>query len=211
MLTARTPQQTKEQINRDSIYGNVFIDPKGRGAIVGILNMYFGGDENRRTALAWLFDDIAPLSTKTLSDGQWYALHSWIGSHKDDSTGKWVVGDCFPTEAALVLQESLLWYANSKKGDLSNFDNPNKVLISGASMPGALLSNVSSPLGTGRSPVWLADPEKVEIPKEVISETKKGEEEIKESQPKETPPDAGHYPAWSKPPTKKSALRPIKF
>ena len=78
--------------------------PKGlRGACIGAMNTYFGGDANRRRVLAYLFaSEEDEKSTRTCTDAQWYALYLWIVPWKDEDDDKWKVTETFPFEAVAV-------------------------------------------------------------------------------------------------------------
>lgn len=85
-------------------------DPKVKGPLIGWLNGAFNGDENRRLALAWLFDHPEPdLSTKQLTPQQWYGIAQWVGSYLDEDIDEWLCREEFPEEAVLVLREALGW------------------------------------------------------------------------------------------------------
>ena len=79
--------------------------PQGlRGASIGAMNKYFGGNDKRKRVLAVLFaSDEEELSTKSLTDAQWYALYKWIGPWKDEDDNTWKVAEIFPYEAIAVL------------------------------------------------------------------------------------------------------------
>lgn len=79
--------------------------PQGlRGACIGAMNTYFGGDDNRRRVLAVLFDfEKEEMSTRALTDSQWYALYLWIVPWKDEDDDKWKVTETFPFEAVAVM------------------------------------------------------------------------------------------------------------
>jgi hypothetical protein len=78
-----------------------------RGAIIGTLNRYLGDNENRKLVLAWLFSpDQKYISTKTLDNGQWYALKLWIDWWQNPETTEWLPGETFPVEAMLILTEA---------------------------------------------------------------------------------------------------------
>jgi hypothetical protein len=79
-----------------------------RGAVIGNLNKYLGGDDNRRLAVSWIFDRPGIVSSKSLKEPEIYALHKWIDASKND-VGDWEVNPNFPTEAARVLTESIRW------------------------------------------------------------------------------------------------------
>lgn len=176
--------KTAQQVKEDALRNSkyqVMIDPGVRGAIVGYLNEALGGDEYRRIVLGWLFDFPEPLSSKALLDGQWFALHSWIVPRRDESTGHWVPGENFAVEARLVLTSALVWNEAVKPKP-----------------PEDLLSIFDEPV--------IASEELPEF--EINKPIKEVKKEMQNNQPTDSVPA---FPAWSKPPTKKSALRPIRF
>jgi len=61
---------------------------------------------NRRTALAWLFENRGEMSSKSLSGGQWFALWNWVGFYQDELS-EWQTRPEFPVEAAGVLTAAL--------------------------------------------------------------------------------------------------------
>ena len=81
--------------------------PSGvKGAITNALDTHCGGGAQRKVVLAWLFDyDEPPLvekSSKTLEEGQWLALNSWI-----DFMDGWMPCVKFQTEITFVLKAAL--------------------------------------------------------------------------------------------------------
>lgn len=121
--------------------------PSVRGAMVGTLNRYLGGDEMRAICLSWLFtgDDavIQPLSSKELTDSQVYALVEWIDWWKDEEE-TWHVGEFFPHEAISVLNASLQAYnmadRNQKMGEL---EDSTFSLVAAMTDMGGVVTNVT--------------------------------------------------------------------
>ena len=81
------------------------VDQGMKGAIIGILDSLLGSRVARNSALFRLFpgkwgllDDI---SSKELSEGQWYALKRWIGPHKPEGE-KWQGSTDFVIECAQI-------------------------------------------------------------------------------------------------------------
>lgn len=111
-MIARNPDKVKNDLVVMSFdYHDKILTKGEKGAVIGKLNLVFGGDVHRRTALAWLFSSRGEMSTKKLDDGQWYALWDWVGFWLDENN-EWQVRPEFPTEAAFVLTEALR--ANAK-------------------------------------------------------------------------------------------------
>jgi hypothetical protein len=86
--------------------------------MIGKLNAVLGGDKPRRLFLAWLFDKLGKplpqspsviqteMSTKDLSEAQWYALWHLIGFYKDEN-GEWLTRPEFPLEATMGLSAAM--------------------------------------------------------------------------------------------------------
>lgn len=109
-----------------------------KGAIIGTLNKAFGGDENRRLALSWLFRSFPnpKFSSANLQKGEWFALDRWIGSWHDDSG--WNVSQDFYREAYRVIGNALRIYASY----VYRVDE-NGLVANGACLPGdKVISNV---------------------------------------------------------------------
>lgn len=82
-----------------------------RGALVGEMNRRFGGDQNRRICLGWIFTSVGlPISSKSLGKGQWWAIREWVGLEHDDSG--WHCCPSFLTESVKVLSEALRSYGS---------------------------------------------------------------------------------------------------
>jgi len=78
-----------------------------RGVIIGTLNDYLGGDYYRTIFLAILHNypvidgkNLKPISSKELSNGEWWSLYGWCGFHQED--GIWQPGDQFKEEVLEV-------------------------------------------------------------------------------------------------------------
>lgn len=112
-IFARTPSQVRDQVLADTIQGSRMEITKGvRGAVVGRLNKYLGGDDNRQTVLAWLFSPSKmKLSSKKLTDAEVYGLYKWIGFYQDEDG--WHDSPTFPAECVLVLTEAIKQFANT--------------------------------------------------------------------------------------------------
>ena len=77
------------------------------GALVGNLNKAVGGDNNRYLVLGWLFADpksteFEPIRSEKMTPQMWHGIEKWIGSTKNDETGKWEVHPAFREEALWV-------------------------------------------------------------------------------------------------------------
>ncbi len=173
MATAREPKAVKSQLHTDAYNASkaTELSRGAKGAIIGHLNDAFGGDQARKLALAWLFDAlgrvvpsdpdtyITGLSTKSLSNGDWWALYLWIGFYKDDS-GEWKTRPEFPLEASLVLAEAMRAYmklpVDRKKEDQSFVAD---MVAHAVTNLGAVITNVQNEDGT-----WK-DNTGVELPK----------------------------------------------
>ena len=107
-ITARKPDEIKKRILEDASFDGVIVEKVHKGALVGWLNKYLGGDENRRAVLAWLFNKQSPMSANDLTDKQMFALHCWVSASKNED-GDWEPQPCFAAEAALVLTETIKW------------------------------------------------------------------------------------------------------
>lgn len=123
-LTAKTAQQIKERILKISNDENYPLPDNvanvHKGATIGWLNKYLGGDENRRLVLAWLFGKTVPVSSKDLTDRQLIAIADWLGLHKDDVI--WETQPCFAAESSLVLSEAMRWYKTLPPGNAAMFE-----------------------------------------------------------------------------------------
>lgn len=126
-MLARKANDLKEMMRGISKYGGVGVADGAKGALIGYMNEYFGGDDQRHIVLAWLFgsEDKLKMSTKELTDGQWYALSWWVDSRQDD--GVWDVGPVFAVESGLVLTEALKRYHGRDREQAQ--DNPSVGLI----------------------------------------------------------------------------------
>jgi hypothetical protein len=90
--------------------------PGWKGRLLGNINAVLAsdqkgtGDEKRHIVFGWLFGDpdkrLVPLSSKHLTEPQWFALWKWVGIH-ENTEGKWVPGEYFMTEALFVLNAAL--------------------------------------------------------------------------------------------------------
>lgn len=116
MATARNPDEVRDWL-RDISDNNyleetspIAITRGQKGALIGTINRYVGGDENRYTVFAWLFggddDRMVAKSSKELAHGDWVALYEWANFYQD-ADGKWHSSATFAVELALVLTEAV--------------------------------------------------------------------------------------------------------
>lgn len=85
-----------------SLVSDFAVNQGQRGAIIGALNRYCGGDKYRHKVLAFLFDPAREeMSTDDLSAAQWYALSKWVEFAKIE--GQWTVTQKFIVECAFIL------------------------------------------------------------------------------------------------------------
>jgi hypothetical protein len=111
-----------------------------KGAIIGALNRSLGCDEHRRVVLAWLFmDSFVPMSTKSLTEGQWRTLRDWIGSWKNED--RWEVSEDFSHESVIVLNEVLRAFLGAKNADRAKFekDRPLEALLGAVDLGGVIV------------------------------------------------------------------------
>ena len=108
--TKETAIEVRERIQNDvrNFTGGV-VERGLRGAIIGSMNRYVTcsdyGDKNyyRRSVLAFLFgEESGELSTKKLTDDQWFALYQWVEPWKDEDENKWKTREGFPAEMVAV-------------------------------------------------------------------------------------------------------------
>lgn len=93
--------------------------PPLRGAIIGTLNKVFGGDEKRRLVIGWLYNEkVRAMSSKELTEAQWFALYHWIDARYNEDTGKYEPSEDFLEEAATVLQEVVKDYNAAHPDDV---------------------------------------------------------------------------------------------
>jgi hypothetical protein len=84
------------------------LTPGQKGAITGLLNQVCGSDRARRIVLAWCFPETfngrtaADVTSKDLSDAQWYALLRWVNYTKT-FTGEYAYHAGLDEECAAIL------------------------------------------------------------------------------------------------------------
>ncbi len=105
-VVMRSPEKLKEEINQyvaSADPAKLKEIPTGlKGKMVGEFNRIFGGNENRRIILGWLFTGsfANPVSTTTLTNAQIAALLNWLSpAHEKDG---WTQAPTFRAEAALL-------------------------------------------------------------------------------------------------------------
>lgn len=119
-----------------------FLNKGQQGAVTGALNKNLGGDEYRKMVLGWLFASdsalkLAPVSSKTLTDGQWYALWDWIGFYTDE-TGKWQVSGKFQAEATTVLGEVIRVFTSTPLSKRDGLQKPGELLETSLMLDGEI-------------------------------------------------------------------------
>lgn len=118
-VVARSPVQMRaffdEKIAANRRYpGRSSIPQEKRGAMIGMMNRYCGGDDNRKLVISWLLADernlpdyLTIISSKNYDDATWFAIADWVDSFVDESEGGvWKTQPAFPVEAMLVLAEA---------------------------------------------------------------------------------------------------------
>lgn len=106
----RTAAEVRTDVLRDvQIFSSMQPLSKGRkGALVGHLNKALGSDDNRHLFLGYLFGRdglLTPVSTKDLSESEWWAIEKFVGSFEVD--GHWKTQQHFHAECFSVLTESI--------------------------------------------------------------------------------------------------------
>ena len=110
----------KKLLSRQTV---AIILKKQAGALIGTLNKYMGGDENRRMIFGYLFGGsvLVPIHTAELTSDQLYQLWSWVGAWKDED--EWRVSATFEHEVAILTSACLYLYAHAtpeQRGDSEN-------------------------------------------------------------------------------------------
>jgi len=91
-----------------------------RGVIIGAMNKILGGDDFRRIVLWWLFEapdepDPAILlkekSTKSLTDGEWFALSDRAEVYHNEDTLKWEVSQTFEGILLECLSQAVVMFS----------------------------------------------------------------------------------------------------
>lgn len=164
-----------------------------RGAIVGTLNKMLGDDAMRYLFLGWLFRsdiDFAPLSSKELKPGHWYALWNWIGYSRTDD-GLTLVSDLFHHEYTIVLTAALKALADASKEIQRRFgDQAFDVLSALFTGEGAQLTHTFDE----RQDVQydFTRPEKVALPESALDRQRKLIEEAREARQRELMRELGY-------------------
>jgi hypothetical protein len=123
-----------------------------KGAMIGNLNEYLGGDAIRHIVLSWIFcndpEFMIPISSKELRDKQWYGLYRWIDSYQDEN-GEWHVAPNFPQEATWVATCAMLAYSKTNavvRDEL--FDPPPEIAAKIVEM-GGVIQKITEDNGEG--------------------------------------------------------------
>lgn len=139
----------RERLRRERrrFSGEMPLSDGTKGAVVGALSRSTGSDRARRVVLAWLFADLPEMekSSTTLTDGEWHALHRWIGFWQDDE-GRWHNADEFRAEVLMVLTAALKTYAD--------FASVEEWMLGSAVALGGEVKRVTPP--TSEDPAWDA-------------------------------------------------------
>lgn len=97
-----------------SFYGGVEVEKGLKGAIIGAINNYAGGNKNRRLLLGYLFareeSRFDELSTKELAEKHWFALFQWVQPWKDEDDNQWKTRFEFPGECVAVYHCAVVDY-----------------------------------------------------------------------------------------------------
>lgn len=116
---------------------------KKAGPIVGVFNLYCGGDEYRRIMWAYIFKSLWPdhgsqLSSKDMRLSELFGLWRWVGYTKPGD--EWVTRPTFPLECIWMLGEAFKDYtkANPGWGELMGNDLIDK-LAAAASVGGVVV------------------------------------------------------------------------
>jgi hypothetical protein len=97
---ARTPAH--------EILGEMAMTKGELGALVGQLDKTLGDKNNRYIVLGWLFkEDNKRMSSKELSDGQWYALYKWVDFWLNPEDDKWYPIESFTMECLDVFNAAV--------------------------------------------------------------------------------------------------------
>lgn len=156
-MIARSPKNVRSSVRLDmEIWRPDYSTSKGeKGAMIGRLNAVTGNNEARRLLLAWLFDllgkpsamnaevAITELSTKEMSEAQWYAVWHWIGFYKDEN-GEWLTRPEFPLEATLCLTEAMKDYQKIQPGTQQNREWVGDMLADAVGQLGGVITNVAA-------------------------------------------------------------------
>lgn len=83
------------------------INPGWIGLLRGKLNDVLPDNVDRYYVLGWIFsrwgEETKPMSSKDLTDAQWFALRRWMGS--SDTSGHWSIRETWAQEALWVAWE----------------------------------------------------------------------------------------------------------
>ena len=108
MITPRDPITVRSALVEYSREKSRELSRGEKGAIIGYLNTYGGGDDMRKFVLGWIFSGkIVMLSTHDLTDGQWAALADWISSFEED--GEWKCSITFSQEITEIVRVIREW------------------------------------------------------------------------------------------------------
>lgn len=108
MINPRSPNVVRSALVEYSREKSRELSRGEKGALIGYLNKYGGGDEMRKFVLGWIFSGkIVMLSTHDLTDGQWAALADWVSPFEDE--GEWKSSVVFQQEIKEIVKELSEW------------------------------------------------------------------------------------------------------
>lgn len=80
-----------------------------KGSIVGSLDKACGGRDNRYLVLFWLFPEKWPhpseVSTKILTNSEWWALYRWLRPYKDEHEDRWIYDQNVNEEVRWIMDQ----------------------------------------------------------------------------------------------------------
>lgn len=140
-----TANAVKDRVRRDA-EGDYKPPPKPtKGAMIGTMNKFLGGDDMRKIVFAWLFADdfelLKPKSSKTLTDSEAWALINWLEWWQDDEE-QWHVGDRFTHEAICVLNAAIRAYNRADRSQQNGVDADNFALARNLTTMGGVVVDV---------------------------------------------------------------------
>jgi len=137
----RSSSQVRQDLNQIVLSTFASLPPGHKGAVTNALNRFIGNDADRRLVLGWLFgnyaEPIQPLSSKRITEMQWYNLYNWIGFEKDEDTDLWRCSPTFPQEAAACLTAARLAWGQLSlqvRADMNLPDNPPELSLLDAAL-----------------------------------------------------------------------------
>lgn len=113
-----------------------------KGPVVGVFNLYAGGDLYRRIMWGYIFGSHSQgeLSSKHIRLSRLYGLSKWIGSTKED--GVWVTRPEFPLECLWMLGEALEYYKKNINPDWDEIPEDVLNLLAAGSCYGGVIMRI---------------------------------------------------------------------